>query len=236
MKLTQLQKLAEGINQDAYGKINKIFDPLHDKLEAAHAAIDFIRKQLQSSVLNDLLKAEGFPATEAKAAKDVVDVAFKAIKDLEDEVSQLHQAIGTHFDTDLNEAKAVPQDAASVLAKGLTVAFGHEITLTAAMVKALAGLVAKGKVKDLGECVFDHDTMGKSKAPEPSYFDIDMKDPKQKLQAKELVNVTKLASGKTKEGMHVLLFKHKTLPVIYTVESDGESGTWGVSRLELVVA
>lgn len=104
MKLTQLQKLAEGASQDAYGKVNKIFDPLHDKLEALHDAAEFIRKQLQSSVLNDVLKQEGFPATEAKAAKDAAQAAFKAIQDLEDEISQLHQAIGTHFDTGLNES------------------------------------------------------------------------------------------------------------------------------------
>lgn len=238
MKLTKLQKLAESAGQNSY---IKIFEPLHDRLEIAYENIEIIRNQLQSSVLTDLLKAEGFPVTEAKAAKDAAQIAFKAISDLEDEVRDLHQAIGTHFeDKDYDskpypmaEAKAIPQTAAQALAKGLTAAFGHEITLSAAMVKALEGLVAKGKVKDLGECVFDHDTMGKSKAPETSYFDIDMKDPQQKLQARELVNVTKLASGKTKEGMYVYLFKHKTLPVIYTVESDGHSGSWGVSRLEL---
>jgi hypothetical protein len=56
-------------------------------------------------VLTDLLKAEGFPVTEAKAAKDAAQIAFKAISDLEDEVRDLHRAIETHFDTDLNEAK-----------------------------------------------------------------------------------------------------------------------------------
>ena len=147
MKLTKLQKLAEGASQNSHDKVIKIFEPLHDKLEIAYENIEFIRNQLQSSVLTNLLKAEGFPATEAKAAKDAAQIAFKAISDLEDEVRDLHQALGTHFeDKDYDskpypmaEAKAIPQTAAQALAKGLTAAFGHEITLSAAMVKALEG-------------------------------------------------------------------------------------------------
>ncbi len=103
MKLTKLQKLVEGAGQNSY---IKIFEPLHDRLEIAYENIEIIRNQLQSSVLTDLLKAEGFPVTEAKAAKDAAQIAFKAISDLEDEVRDLHQAIGTHFeDDDLKEAK-----------------------------------------------------------------------------------------------------------------------------------
>lgn len=95
MKLTKLQKLAESAGQNSY---IKIFEPLHDRLEIAYENIEIIRNQLQSSVLTDLLKAEGFPVTEAKAAKDAAQIAFKAISDLEDEVRDLHQAIGTHFE------------------------------------------------------------------------------------------------------------------------------------------
>ena len=98
MKLTKLQKLVEGAGQDSYAKVNKIFDPLHDKLDAMYEAADFIRKQLQSAVLNDVLKDEGFPATEAKAAKEAAQAALSAVQDLGNELDQLHQAIGMHFD------------------------------------------------------------------------------------------------------------------------------------------
>lgn len=112
MKLTKLQKLAESAGQNSY---IKIFEPLHDRLEIAYENIEIIRNQLQSSVLTDLLKAEGFPVTEAKAAKDAAQIAFKAISDLEDEVRDLHQAIGTHFEDKDYDSKPYPMAEAKAI-------------------------------------------------------------------------------------------------------------------------
>lgn len=55
-------------------------------------------KTLNSDVLADFLKNEGFPATESKAARDAAKAAFDAVKKLANEVSDLHQALGTHFE------------------------------------------------------------------------------------------------------------------------------------------
>ena len=107
MKLTKLQSLAEGTSKAAgKAKVFKIMDPLDEKIEIAYDAIEHVRNQLQSSVLKDLLKDEGFPVTETKLVKETADAAFVAIKKLGNELADLHMALGMHFeDDDLKEAK-----------------------------------------------------------------------------------------------------------------------------------
>lgn len=128
--------------------------------------------------------------------------------------------------------EAAGRTAADELAAALTKGFSHPVTLPPGLVAKLNGLHAKGQARDLGECVYDHDTLGTT-TPEHSYFEVDPKDAKESLQFRELPGVAKWGRYTTKEGVIVHLFKHKTLPVLYTVDSDGESGVWTTLRLEL---
>lgn len=107
MKLTKLQNLAEGTSAAAgAAKVFKIMDPLEEKMDKTYDYVVHVMKTLNSDVLADFLKNEGFPATESKAARDAAKAAFDAVKKLANEVSDLHQALGTHFeDDDLKEAK-----------------------------------------------------------------------------------------------------------------------------------
>lgn len=96
MKLTKLQQLTEDTGGKA--KVLKIMNPLGDKAELAFDSVNHIMQQLESSVLTDLLKQEGFPATESKAAKAAAKAAFEAVKKLANELDDLHQALGMHFE------------------------------------------------------------------------------------------------------------------------------------------
>jgi len=105
MKLTKLQQLAEG-KAEGKKKVFKMFDPLTDKMEVAHDNVKHVMEQLESAVLTDLLKQEGFPETESKAAKAALKAAYAAVGKAYDELSDLHMALGMHFeDDDLKEAK-----------------------------------------------------------------------------------------------------------------------------------
>lgn len=108
MKLTKLQSLAEGTSKDdGQTKVFKIMDPLTDLIESADENVTKIMEKLHSDVLTDLLKQEGFPATESKAAKDAAKAAVAAVRKLHEELMDLHMSLGMHFhDEDLNEAKA----------------------------------------------------------------------------------------------------------------------------------
>jgi hypothetical protein len=98
-EFTALKKLAEGTgNPGAAAKVRKMFNELEDKMEAASDGIEGVRTMLQSAVLTDLLKQEGFPATESKAAKDAVEAAFQAMNKAYGEVEDLHMALGIHFE------------------------------------------------------------------------------------------------------------------------------------------
>ena len=99
MKLTKLQKLAEGTSAEAgKAKTHKIMEPLTDKAEVAHDNVKFIMEKLNSDVLADFLKQEGFPATESKAVKEAAKAAYAAVGKLYDELSDLHMALGMHFE------------------------------------------------------------------------------------------------------------------------------------------
>ena len=99
MKLTKLQNLAEGTSAAAgAAKVFKIMDPLEEKMDKTYDYVVHVMKTLNSDVLADFLKNEGFPATESKAARDAAKAAFDAVKKLANEVSDLHQALGTHFE------------------------------------------------------------------------------------------------------------------------------------------
>lgn len=54
-------------------------------------------ESLQSQVLIDLLKQEGFSATESKGAQTAVEAAFYAMRKAEEEVLDLIQLLGMHF-------------------------------------------------------------------------------------------------------------------------------------------
>lgn len=103
-EFTALKKLAEG-NGDKAGqaKVRKMFKELEDKMEMASEGIEGVRERLQSSVLADLLKQEGFPATESAAAKKAVEAAFAAVNKAYGELEDLHMAIGTHFEDPLDD-------------------------------------------------------------------------------------------------------------------------------------
>jgi len=158
-----------------------------------------------------------------QAEESFVHIYVNAFKEL------LKKAKKVKATESLAEGEVV-DNAAIALAKGLSKIHGGSVTLPANIVLSLKGLKANGAVKDLGECVFDHDTLGKRTAPKESYFTPDHSDAHQKIQLKELPDVKKLASGRSKEGEYLYVFKHKTLPIVYVVSSDGESGMWGVSR------
>lgn len=98
-ELSALRKLAEGTgNTAAAAKVRKMFNELEDKMEAASDGIEGVRTMLQSAVLSDLLKQEGFPATESSACKKAVEAAFVAMNKAYGEVQDLHMALGTHFE------------------------------------------------------------------------------------------------------------------------------------------
>lgn len=94
-QLRALQALAETSHKPSKG-IGKMLLKLEDEVETACEAVDEIRKQIQSSVITDYLKAEGFPATEAKGVKDAVEAAYQAMRKLEGEMLDLIQAVGMH--------------------------------------------------------------------------------------------------------------------------------------------
>ena len=133
--------------------------------------------------------------------------------------------------SELLSESATQTSAADAIEAGLSKSFEHKITLSSKLRTALDGLIAKGKLKDLGECVFDVHTLGYAD-PKPSYFDPDPKNPKDKIQLRELPHVKKLSVGKS-QGYSIWIFKHSTLPIVYVVSTDGESGTLNVDRLEL---
>lgn len=98
MKLTKLQSLAEGTSKDdGQTKVFKIMDPLTDLIEPAYENVTKIMEKLHSDVLTDLLKQEGFPATESKAAKDAAKAAHDAVGKLYQELDDLHMSLGMHF-------------------------------------------------------------------------------------------------------------------------------------------
>lgn len=98
-QFTALQKLAEGKgNASAASKVRKMFKELEDKMEMASDGIEGVRERLQSAVLTDLLKTEGFPATESAACKKAVEAAFQAVNKAYGELEDLHMALGTHFE------------------------------------------------------------------------------------------------------------------------------------------
>ncbi len=100
MKFTKLQSLAESTSKDAGStKVFKLMDPLTDLVEVADENVHRIMEQLESAVLTDLLKQEGFPASESKAAKDAAKAAVAAVKKLYQELEDLHMSLGMHFQT-----------------------------------------------------------------------------------------------------------------------------------------
>lgn len=106
MKLDKLKQLAEG--KAPHGaKSLKFVDGLQEKMEKAYDIVKDLSLQFESSVLTDILKNEGFPATESKAAKVALAAALKAASAALREIEDLHQAIGTHFQEqdELNEAE-----------------------------------------------------------------------------------------------------------------------------------
>lgn len=95
MKLSKLKQLAEG--KDNGQKTKDMLDRLVSEMEGAFQAVKKVQEQLETTVLTDLLKAEGFPATESKAAKDAVKAAAKAVSVANNELEDLLMAIGIHF-------------------------------------------------------------------------------------------------------------------------------------------
>jgi len=98
-ELTLLKKLVEA-RQGPSKAFQKLFDELEDKIEMASDGIEGVRERLQSSVLTDMLKQEGFPSTESAAAKKAVEVAFQAVNKAFSEIEDLHMVLGTHFAKD----------------------------------------------------------------------------------------------------------------------------------------
>lgn len=97
MKLSQLQSLAE--SNPGQKKVEAFLSKLETALERGCDDISMVRRHLQSSVLTDMLKQEGFPEKEAEAAKKAVEAAFKAMDDAYSEVNDLQMALDIHFKT-----------------------------------------------------------------------------------------------------------------------------------------
>ena len=99
-KLTKLQSLVEaaGSSKKSGKSVAGLMLKIEDEVEKAYDAVTKIREQLQSQVITDYLKAEGFPATETKAAKACAETAFQAMKKLEGEILDLIQAFAMHDD------------------------------------------------------------------------------------------------------------------------------------------
>ena len=102
-ELTALKMIAESDAAKAAGsrKVFKMFDPLVDKMEKAYDATKEVSETLQSQVLTDLLKQEGFPATESAAAKRTAEAAFKAVREANEQLLDLFQALGMHFEREV---------------------------------------------------------------------------------------------------------------------------------------
>ena len=95
-QLSKLQALVEAASTAKKPGIGKLMLKLEDEVEKAYDAVAKIRDQLQSQVVADYLKAEGFPATETKAAKACAEAAFQAMKKLENEMLDLIQTFAMH--------------------------------------------------------------------------------------------------------------------------------------------
>lgn len=95
-QFSKLQSLVEAAGTAKKPGIGKLMLKLEDEIEKACDAVAKIRDQLQSQVVADYLKAEGFPATETKAAKTCAEAAFQAMKKLEGEMLDLIQTFAMH--------------------------------------------------------------------------------------------------------------------------------------------
>lgn len=102
-ELSTLRNLAE--STQGSGKVRKLFDKMVDKMEMASDGIEGVRDLLQSSVLANLLRQEGFPSTESKAAKTAVEAAFVAVNKAFSELEDLNKVIGIHFDSKENKGE-----------------------------------------------------------------------------------------------------------------------------------
>ena len=105
MDLKNLKMPAEAAGSQVANqtKVRRMFDKFEDQMESVYEGITAVRNGLQSSVLSDMLKQEGFPASESKAAKDAVEAAFQAVKKAFGEIEDLHMALGTHFEQEDNK-------------------------------------------------------------------------------------------------------------------------------------
>ena len=98
-QLSKLQSLVEEAGKTVKkNSLSKFMLKLEDEVEKAYDAVTQIREKLQSAVVTDYLKAEGFPATETRAAKASAEAAYQAMRKLEGEVLDLLQAFAMHED------------------------------------------------------------------------------------------------------------------------------------------
>ncbi len=95
-QLSKLQSLVEAAGAGKTKSIGGMLLKLEDEVEKAYDAVTKIREKLQSNVITDYLKAEGFPATESKAVKESAEAAYQALRKLEGEMLDLIQAVGIH--------------------------------------------------------------------------------------------------------------------------------------------
>jgi HEPN domain-containing protein len=105
-QLSKLQSLVEAAGKPAKS-LGKMMQKLADEVEKAGDAVEEIRTKLESAVITDYLKDEGFPATESKAAKTAANAAYKAMKELEEQVLDLYQGIAIHENPDDFDPKDV---------------------------------------------------------------------------------------------------------------------------------
>lgn len=97
-QLSKLQSLVEAAGSPKKNSIGGMLIKIEDEVEKAYDAVTKIREKLQSNVITDYLKAEGFPATESKAVKASAEAAYQAMKDLENQMLDLIQTVGMHED------------------------------------------------------------------------------------------------------------------------------------------
>lgn len=97
-QLTALQALvnSRSIVEASGNSISPMLTQLQDEVEKAYDAVQNIRTQIESSVIADWLRDEGFPATESKGVKDAIRAAYAAMRTLDSEMLDLVQAVGMH--------------------------------------------------------------------------------------------------------------------------------------------
>jgi hypothetical protein len=100
-QLTALQALAEAsAKTGTRSSVDQYFNQLQTESEDAYLAIEKLRKIAQSSVLKGMIKNGKYPSTQADKMISLIEAAWKAVKELDNEIDDLYMEMATGSEND----------------------------------------------------------------------------------------------------------------------------------------